>query len=401
MNPILLKPTSNMGSQVVVQGKVWRNLRAREYYEHHEFLKRKVSESYENLSEQYEFIVVEGAGSIAELNLRRTDLVNLGLARRFNIPVLLVADIDRGGVFGSLYGTISLLEPEERELVRAFAVNRFRGDPSLFSSGVELLEEKTGKPCLGVFPYRSEIELDQEDSVSLEHSVQDSGGSLDGPKVAIVRLPHVSNHTDVRSLVGAEWIERPNDKLFDVVVLPGTKSTMADLEWVKARGLDRWIKHQHARGAQVVGICGGYQMMGMTIEDPWRVESSVGRMDGLGLLPVQTQLLTEKVTRVVQARTKAGYVFSAYEIHMGETVLLHAGEAFATVDGAPEGICMDRCLGTYLHGAFEHPQVLAEYIGISAAPAVSRAQTYDDLADWFSANADRSLFERLFVSSLP
>jgi len=168
MNPILLKPTSAMGSQVVVQGKVWRNLSAREYYEQHEYLREKVEESYARLAAAHDFIVVEGAGSIAELNLRQTDLVNLGFAARHDIPVLLVADIDRGGVFGSVFGTIALLAPAERELVRAFAINRFRGDPSLFASGVKLLEEKTCKPCLGVFPFLDDVHLDEEDSVALE-----------------------------------------------------------------------------------------------------------------------------------------------------------------------------------------------------------------------------------------
>ncbi len=371
MNPVLLKPTSDVGSQVVLQGKVWRNLNAREYYEQHDFLRSKVHQSFSRLASEYEFIVIEGAGSIAELNLRRTDIVNLGFAKHFEIPILLVADIDRGGVFASLYGTVSLLEPSERDLVRAFAVNRFRGDGTLFCDGVKILEAKTGKRCLGVFPFAPEIELDQEDSVDLDTRNRTAETS----RVAIIRLPHISNHTDFRLLHSACWIQRPVASEFEVVILPGTKSTVADLAWLRSQGLEPWLREQHAGGAKIVGICGGYQMLGISIEDPHRVESDIDRVAGIGLLPVHTTLLREKVTSEVQGRTRLGSEFPAYEIHMGMTAAPLGVNYFALSCGVPEGVCLNGCIGSYLHGALESPAVLS---GIPGHPcqSASRPRAY-------------------------
>jgi adenosylcobyric acid synthase len=392
MNPILLKPTSATGSQVVVQGKVWRNLSAREYYEQHEYLREKVEESYARLAAAYEFIVVEGAGSIAELNLRQTDLVNLGFAARHDIPVLLVADIDRGGVFASVFGTIELLQPAERELVRAFAINRFRGDPSLFASGANLLEEKTGKPCLGVFPFLENVRLDEEDSVSLD--TRSAGVS----QIAAIRFPRVSNFTDFR-LLPVVWIDRAIDRKFKLVMLPGSKNTIADLAWMKAQRLDKWVLEQHAAGARVVGICGGYQMLGERIQDPSSVETEGGgSAEGLCLLPTTSTLLEQKVTRTVNARSRAGNSFQAYEIHMGETTRLADAPCFAYLEGGPEGIEWNRCLGTYLHGAFEDPAVIEEYLGYRAPAQAGKAEVYDRLADWFAQHADSAFFERAFLS---
>jgi adenosylcobyric acid synthase len=386
MNPVLLKPTSAMGSQVVVQGKVWRNLSAREYYEQHEYLREKVDESYARLAAEHEFIVIEGAGSIAELNLRETDLVNMGFAARHNIPVLLVADIDRGGVFASVFGTVALLTPAERELVRAFAINRFRGDPSLFASGVKLLEEKTGKPCLGVFPFLENVRLDEEDSVSLEG--KQGGASC----VAAIRFPRISNFTDFR-LLPVTWIDRAVDRKFEIVILPGSKNTIGDLAWMRAQGLDRWLIAQHAAGARVVGICGGYQMLGERIDDPGHVESECDSAEGLGLLPVVTTLLEQKTTRTVTGRTRNGHSFHAYEIHMGETTCFTRAACFADVEGAPEGIEWNRCLGTYLHGAFENPAVIEEYLGCRPLAEPNKAEVYERLADWFGQHADLELFD--------
>ena len=387
MNPILLKPTSAVGSQVVVQGKVWRNLSAREYYEQHEYLREKVEESYARLAAAYDFVVVEGAGSIAELNLRATDLVNLGFAARHDIPVLLVADIDRGGVFASVFGTIELLAPAERELVRAFAINRFRGDPSLFASGAKLLEEKARKPCLGVFPFLENVRLDEEDSVSLDARPPSES------YIAAIRFPRISNFTDLR-LLPIAWIDRPVDRKFETVILPGSKNTIADLAWMRAQGLDKWLLRQHAAGARIIGICGGYQMLGERIDDPGHVESECDSAEGLRLLPVTSVLLEHKVTRTVNACTRGGHPFQAYEIHMGETTCSADVPSFAYLDGAPEGIEWNGCLGTYLHGAFEDPAVIEEYLGYQA-PA--EAQVYDRLADWFAQSADCALFERTFL----
>ncbi len=391
MNPILLKPTSAVGSQVVVQGKVWRNLSAREYYEQHEYLREKVEESYARLAAAYDFVVVEGAGSIAELNLRQTDLVNLGFAARHDIPVLLVADIDRGGVFASVFGTIELLAPAERELVRAFAINRFRGDPSLFASGTKLLEEKTRKPCLGVFPFLENVRLDEEDSVSLDARLP--GAS----HIAAIRFPRISNFTDLR-LLPVVWIDRAVDRKFEIVILPGSKNTIADLAWMRAQGLDRWLLKQHAAGARIIGICGGYQMLGERIEDPSGVETECGgAAEGLRLLPVTSTLLEQKVTRTVNARTRGGHPFQAYEIHMGETTGFAGAPCFAYLDGAPEGIEWNGCLGTYLHGAFEDPAVIEEYLGYRAPAGNAKAEVYGHLIEWFAQFADCTFFERTFL----
>src|SRR4051794_15325122 len=273
MNPILLKPNSDCGSQVVVNGKVWKNLSAREYYENFPTLLDAVLAAYSRLAEKHDFIVVEGAGSIAELNLKETDLVNLGLATRLQIPVLLVADIDRGGVFAAVAGTFSLLDEGGRSLVRGFAVNRFRGDPTLFTNGVSILERKTNKPCLGVFPHLYGWTPDAEDALSIEG---ETNLRKESP-VAIVRFPHVSNVSDFRLLPEACWVSKPIPGLFDCIILPGTKNTIGDLVWMNETRLSHWVLDQHAKGAHVIGICGGYQMMGESIEDPFGVETAAGK----------------------------------------------------------------------------------------------------------------------------
>lgn len=393
MNPILLKPTSDRGSQVVVQGQAWRDLRAREYYEQHDFLAAKVRQSFERLSGEYEFIVVEGAGSLAELNLAKTDLVNMGLAKAFQIPVLLVADIDRGGVFGALHGTIDLLAPEEKQLVQAFAVNRFRGDPSLFEDGRRLLEERTGKPCLGVFPYEPDIHVDEEDGVALEARAS----ALDGEhSVAILRFPRISNFGDFRLLSSAQWIDRPVDQDFDTAILPGTKNTAADLEWMRTRGLDEWLLRQHSRGSRILGICGGYQMLGDRIDDPHLVDSGRPTTRGLGLLPVTTTMSAEKTTVAVEATTLSGVAFSAYEIHMGQTPCPAGAEPLTRVDGRAEGMRAGRVAGTYLHGALESPDVVEEWLGFRPAAVASKEESYDRLADWLEESADAELLAKLF-----
>jgi adenosylcobyric acid synthase len=394
MNPILLKPTSERGSQVVVQGKVWRDLSAAEYYEQYEYLMGKVGESFARLAERYEFVVVEGAGSIAELNLADSDMANLGLAARFGIPVLLVADIDRGGVFGALHGTVDLLAPAQRELVQAFAVNRFRGDPELFASGRRILEEKTGKPCLGVFPFAPDIELDEEDGVALQ------ARRSEGKKtVAIVRFPRVSNFGDFRLLREACWIDGPVAGDFRAVILPGTKNTAADLEWMRSRGLDRWVLAQHEQGARVLGICGGYQMLGERIDDPLGVESDRRSVPGLGLLPVVTVMADRKTTERVDATTAGGVSFSAYEIHTGRTERPTDAAPMAWVGGRAEGLRMGRVAGSYLHGALEHPAVVEEWLGFRPEDAVPKETSYDLLADWLEASADRRVLSALLEGS--
>lgn len=391
-NPILLKPNSDTGSQVVLNGRVWRTLPAREYYLHHDYLRDQVLEAHARLSARFDYIVIEGAGSVAELNLKRTDLVNLNLARAVGARSLLVGDIDRGGIFASIIGTLSLLEPVERELVPSFAVNRFRGDLSLFTNGVRILEEKTGRPCLGVFPFAPEIHLDEEDGVALDRVP-------DGPygDVAILQFPRISNLTDFRLLPGARWIQSPVDQQFGAVILPGTKNTLADLAWLRERGLDEWIARQYADGARVIGICGGYQMLGRRIEDPHQAESSAGSAEGLGLLDISTMLAKEKTTRTVRARTPSGIAFDAYEIHLGVTTRKAGDPPFATIDGQPEGVRRDRLIGTYLHGAFEDHRVLSEVLGRDIPAPASKRESYDALGRWFATHANIPLFEDLYL----
>ena len=395
MNPILLKPNSDTGSQVVVNGKVWKTLSACEYYTHFPFLLEQVMEAYRRLASRYELIVMEGAGSIAELNLKRTDLVNLGLATRIGAPVLLVAEIDRGGVFASVAGTFALLELPERALVRGFAVNRFRGDPALFQSGVEILEAHTNKPCLGVFPYLKDTMLDAEDAVSLEGC---EGSVSADNSIAIVRFPHIANFSDFRLLPNARWITQPVSGSFDYVILPGTKNTIGDLLWMRGVGLEQWLLQQHRGGAHIIGICGGYQMMGDSIEDPHGLESSIKRADGLKLLRSRTVLASEKKTRTVKCATPSGHRFEAYEIHLGQTTLGESVPPFATLsDGQPDGVRLKRCTGTYLHGALENAGVLSELINRAVSAPVNRAAVYEKLADWFEGNINHDLFKELYL----
>lgn len=406
MNPILLKSTSDVGSQVIVNGKVWKDLSADAYFREFDSLLREVLAAYRRLAEEFDFVVLEGAGGVAELNLHERDLVNLPLATQLDVPALLVADIDRGGVFASIIGTCSLLEPEERGLVRSFAVNRFRGDPALFESGRTMLEERADKPCLGVFPYAPDIHLDDEDAVSLDDCshAQPADGELD---VAIVRLPYISNFTDFRLLTTARYLVEPSGDAPDIIILPGSKNTVADLRWLHDRGLAQWVLDCHAAGSAVWGVCGGYQMLGREVRDPHGVESRLGAARGLGLIDSETTLLVNKTTKAVTARSAMGDVaFAAYEIHMGETRQSSESPPFAFVGDKPEGVYVNGVLGTYLHGALESQELLSRLVGDvakrrgkhpPAVQALPKAEHYDRLADWFEESADVALFEELYL----
>jgi adenosylcobyric acid synthase len=373
MNPILLKPTGDAGCQVVVNGKVWKDLSARAYYARYDELLPVVVAAYERLAGQYEYIVIEGAGSVAELNFKSRDLVNFGFATRVGAPALLVADIERGGVFASILGTLDLLEAPARALVRSFAVNRFRGDLSLFDDGRRILEDRSGTPCLGVFPMLEGVKVDAEDSLSFDGADADAD-------IAVIALPRISNATDFQHIPPFRRISEPDNRLYREVVIPGTKNTTGDLEWLRNRGLDVWIKRQHAAGAHIIGICGGYQMLGEWVEEPNRVA-------GLGLLPVRTVFEPEKTTRRVIAKIKGGVEFEAYEIHMGITERPADANPFAQTEFGDEGIQANGCTGTYLHGALE--------MILSAGPRPPKP--YDQLADWFESAADIELFERLYL----
>jgi adenosylcobyric acid synthase len=399
MNPILLKPTGTFGSQVVLNGRPWRNLKAAEYYTHFDFLLENVVASYSRLAANYDTIVIEGAGSVSELNLKNRDLVNLGLASRLNAPVILVADIDRGGVFASLIGTFHLLDESESPLVRSFLINRFRGDSSLFRDGVEILEQRTKRRCLGVFPFADEIRLDAEDSVSLEQRPQSPCAAADDAysgcsRVAIIRLPHISNFTDFRLMSFAKYVTAPSEEQFDIIFLPGTKSTIEDMLWLRSTGMERWLLQQVQGGARVVGVCGGFQMLGEEITDPDAVESPVREIRGVGLIPAKTRLSREKITRTVAARTPSGIHFDAYEIHMGITVAPPTRQPFAQLtDGIHDGIRLPNVMGTYLHGALENKAVLEEILGHSlpASCMSTKDVAYDRLADWFAGHVNRDV----------
>ncbi len=397
LNPILLKPNSDCGSQVVVNGKVWRTLSAGDYYAHFDYLLGQALAAYARLAERFEYVVIEGAGSVAELNLADRDLVNFGLARRLGAPALLVGDIDRGGIFAALLGTIGLLPPEDRALVKALAVNRFRGDPRLFDDGVRILEERSGLPCLGVFPWLADAPLDEEDGVALERPA--APPAPDAPcRAAIIRLPRISNFTDFRLMPWAVWLARPREEPFDAVFLPGTKNTLADLAWLRETGLADWVRDQHRAGAAIVGVCGGYQMLGELVADPFGVESPRREAQGLGLLPAFTVMAAEKTTRVVDAVTPSGLRFRAYEIHLGRTSLTRRVPPFALLeDGAAEGVRCGRIFGTYLHGALEDPAVLGEILGVTVPPLPPKTQVYDRLGEWFSTYADTRRFAELYL----
>ncbi len=407
MNPILLKPTGTLGSQVVLNGRPWRNLKAPEYGNHFDYLLEQVLGSYSRLAAGYDYVVVEGAGSVAELNLARHDLVNLGLARRLDAPSILVADIDLGGVFASVIGTLDLLDDREASLVRSFIVNRFRGDRAYFEDGIRILEEKSGRPCLGLFPFLEDVYLDEEDGVSLEerpeaarnHSGAPNGS---GPRVAVLRFPHISNFTDFRRVPDAVFLSEPVEEVFDVVFLPGTKSPIEDIAWLRARGLDRWVLDQMDRGSRIVGVCGGFQMMGEAIHDPDRLESNSGSTRGLGLLPVTTRLAREKTTRTVTARTPSGLSFEAYEIHMGVSSIDEDGsEPFALLDdGTRDGIRRGDAIGTYLHGAFENQGVIEELLRHPVPDFHGGKEfQYDRLADWFAEHVEHDVFLREYLES--
>jgi adenosylcobyric acid synthase len=383
MNPILLKPNGDGTSQVVVNGKVWKTLPARGYYEHADYLLTQVLAAYADLARRFDFVVVEGAGSVSELNMRRWDLANLTLATRIRAPWVLVADIERGGVFASILGTCVLLNRDERALFRGFLVNKFRGDESLFDEGVEILESRAETHCLGVFPYASDIMLDPEDSLAL--GISAPRPAAPNRRVAILRFPCLSNATDFRLLTGADWLTNPGGHDYDVVILPGSKHTRSDLQWMRAHGLDEWVRRQHAQGATIVGICGGYQMLGRAIHDPHGVESERGT--SLALLESETTLAVDKVTRTVRATTAGGASFSAYEIHLGVTSAAPSMPPFARLDdGTVDGVRADRLIGTYLHGALEDAAVCSELLGMSV-DAVPKREQYERLADWFGRHA--------------
>lgn len=375
MNPILLKPTSDQGSQVIVNGKVYGNMTARVYHEFKPQLAEMIKAHYEALSSEYDIVAIEGAGSPAEINLRDKDIVNMGMAEIADAPVILIADIDRGGVFASILGTIMLLTEEERARVKGVIINKFRGDISILEPGIKMLEDLIKIPVLGVVPY---THLKVEDEDSLTSRFNQTVGKNNAIDIAIIHLPHISNFTDFNMLEIQEDVKlryiRRGEKIGepDLVILPGSKNTLKDLAYLKESGLDIELHKIHAKGTLIMGICGGYQMLGEKITDPHGVEGDIREAYGLGLLPTTTVFEGEKVTTQVEGRMHAGLPglleavahakVKGYEIHMGVTkkadevtplmtFTKRLGETISEVEGAcnKEG----NVFGTYFHGIFD------------------------------------------------
>jgi len=405
MNPILLKPTGERTSQVVVMGRPFAHLDAAGYQAEKPRLFLTVLAALDDLRQRFDVIIIEGAGSPAEINLLHSDLVNLRLAAAAGVPAVVVGDIDRGGVFAALYGTVALLPDELRALVGGFVINKLRGDPALLADGPAELERRCGVATLGVLPYLHGVSLDAEDSLALPAAAPPSGaGGTAALDVAVIRFPRIANFTDLDPLsvepgVTVRFVDRPAALgRPDLVVLPGTKATVSDLEWLRGRGLDRAIA---GSGAAVLGICGGYQMMGRTIVD--RVESGRGRVEGLGWLDAETLFETSKVTRQRRGHAMHQRV-TGYQIHHGRVT---ATEPWIDLDDAygahSEGSTRDRMFGTTLHGLFEDDGFRAAFLGLvcpSFVPgglsfAAARESQLDRLADMLEAHLDLATVERL------
>ena len=369
MNPLLLKPSSDHTSQVVLNGRPIGNRNAYEYFrrEGREELRKEVHAAFDRLAARYNPVVREGAGSISEINLRDSDLVNLPMAMHAGADVILVADIDRGGVFASVYGSVMLLRPEERKHIKGILINKFRGDIRLFESGVKMLEDLCGVPVVGVVPYYKDIYIEEEDSVMLQtKNIRAGQGKVN---VAVGLLRHLSNFTDFNVLERDPRVHlfytNNTDELMkaDIILLPGSKSTLSDLYELRRNGVAQAIVRAHREGATVMGICGGYQLMGREVCDPDHVEGEIERLPGLGLLPVSTRMQGEKVTRQVRfCFLEDSAVCEGYEIHMGTTTPLAdvpVSPLNHLADGREDGYFVDRtCMGTYVHGILDNPSVI-------------------------------------------
>ena len=427
MNPVLLKPTTDVGSQVIVHGRPVATMAAREYFAFRRTLIEPIMEAYHELERSFDVIVIEGAGSPAELNLRRDDIVNMGIAKRCEAPVLLVGDIDKGGVFAQLIGTMMLLPDDERRLVRASVVNKFRGDASLFDEGIQILEERMGVPVAGLVPYM-DLDIDDEDGTAERLLMRHGEGLVD---IAVIRLPRISNFTDFAPLgvtegASVRYVSRLRDLgRPDLVIIPGTKSTISDLAWLRTSGLGTAIVKLAHEGVAVLGICGGYQMLGESIVDPSGVEGG-GEVRGLGLLPVRTTFGTDKRT-VRSTGTFAqvegvlaplsGIGVEGYEIHMGTTVATggHPLVEIRQADGETlgDGCQRKNVYGCYLHGLFDRPEanqglvaalLAAKGLDASAARAVDmeayRQHQYDILADGLRRSMDLALVRRIIEEGI-
>ena len=426
MNPILLKPTNDKGSQIIVNGEVQGDMNAVDYFKYKKKLVPDIMKAYNKLSEMYDIIVIEGAGSPAEVNLKKNDIVNMRIAKECRSPVFLIADIDRGGALASIVGTLELLEPEERKLVKGLIINKFRGDITLLEPALTFLEEHTGIPVLGVIPYLDKLGIDDEDSVSLQEMPRNQ--IMHDVHIAIIQTPKISNFTDfdafthepdvnVRFIQQGDLIGSP-----DLIILPGSKNTTEDLLYLKRQGYDHDIKALAAKGIPVVGICGGYQMLGEKVCDPLHVESSNDAVEGLGLMPYVTTMQGEKNTYQVEFNCEAlpflgmdfkGSHLKGYEIHMGETVLTHSAQSlFNIVRRSNQPVQVQdgyinethHIFGTYCHGIFDNDDLRRAIInalrkrkGLDTLPVQFRYRQYkesefDRLADTVRKHFDMKKF---------
>lgn len=430
MNPILLKPTNDVGSQVIVNGEVLGNMSARDYYKKKTELIPHIMEAYNNLAKEYDIIVMEGAGSPAEINLKENDIVNMGMAKLVNSPVLLVGDIDRGGVFASIAGTLMLLEEDERKMIKGTIINKFRGDVNILKPGLDMIEEITKTPVVGVVPYM-ELDIDDEDSLSERFN---NKGTVDLIDIAVIRLPRISNFTDFNTFeyipgVSLRYVKSVRElKDPDMIILPGTKNTMEDLKWLRESGLETQILKQAAKGKVIFGICGGYQMLGMELSDPFNVESG-GTMAGMGLLPTKTVFEKEKVRTRVSGNfnevsgilAELSYVeFEGYEIHMGQTTYDFNEEKLTTIDNVNgediiknDGLYKDNVYGSYIHGIFDKEEVSKaiveslcihkgiDYSSISTVDIEKyKEEQYDKLAEGIRNSLDMKAIYKILESGI-
>lgn len=423
-NPILLKPNSDTGAQVIVHGKALSNMEAGKYHDYKKVAMNAVLQSHQRLATEYDVLLVEGAGSPAEINLRAHDIANMGYAEAVDCPVVLVADIDRGGVFAHLVGTLALLSPSEQERVKGFIINRFRGDISLLESGLTWLEERTGKPVLGVLPYLHDLALDAEDAVALSNNVTQAKVNIYVPV-----LPHMSNHTDFDPLrlhpnINLHYVKIGQSLVgADLIILPGSKNVTSDLRFIKAQGWQQEIETHLRYGGKLMGICGGYQMLGKCIADPEHIESDLERIDGLGFMDFKTVLTASKKLSQVKAimtLNEQSCELMGYEIHCGESTgpalkapLLYINEdSTNNCQQVPDG-CISKdnqILGTYLHGFFDTPaatELIVNWLNIAALsqPAIDinqhRETQLERLASTCEQHLDMKMINDIITEGKP